>query len=85
MIGDPSGKTETRRMMTPEEIARNAEGIVPQMERFLTLDGEKGLVVNNLDWFRDFLFTDFLRDIGRYFRVNEMMKAEARLIPDGKL
>ena len=75
--GDPSGKTEMRKMLTPEEIARNAPGILGQLQRYLTLDGAAGIFLNNADWLMPLKYIDFLRDIGRYFKVNEMLRAEA--------
>ncbi len=77
MVGDPSGKTEMRQLLTPEEIDVNAAGILAQLQRYLKLDGESGHFVNNKDWLLPLKYVDFLRDIGRYFKVNEMIKAEA--------
>lgn len=77
MIGDPSGKTELRKMLTPDEIVRNGQGILGQLQRYLTLDGTKGLFVNNADWLMPLRYIDFLREIGRHFKVNEMIRAEA--------
>lgn len=77
MVGDPSGKTEMRKMLTPEEIARNGAGILSQLRRYLTLDGAQGLFVNNADWLLPLRYIDFLRDVGRHFKVNEMIRAEA--------
>ena len=77
MVGDPSGKTEMRKLLTPDEIDKNGRGILGQLQRFLTLDGVKGRFVNNADWLMSLKYIDFLRDIGRYFKVNEMLRAEA--------
>lgn len=77
MVGDPSGKTEMRRLMTREEIARNGEGILGQLQRYLDLTEGKGKFLNNADWLLALSYIDFLRDIGQHFRVNEMVKAEA--------
>ncbi len=77
MVGDPSGKTEMRQMLSREEISSNGQRIEAQLKRFLTLDGEAGLCVNNADWLLEVNYIEFLRDIGRHFRVNEMMRAEA--------
>jgi tyrosyl-tRNA synthetase len=77
MVGDPSGKTEMRKLLTPDDIARNSAGIKSQIERYVTLDGVKGRAVNNADWLMNLKYIDFLRDIGRYFKVNEMIRAEA--------
>lgn len=77
MIGDPSGKTEARRLMSSEEIEANGRKILHQLERYLTLDGIKGVFVNNADWLTNLKYIEFLRDIGRYFKVNEMVKVES--------
>lgn len=76
MVGDPSGKDQSRQMMTEEIIARNMAGIGAQIQRFLTLDGEKGILLNNADWLRDYKLIDFLRDIGPHFSVNVMRAAK---------
>src|SRR5688500_17500942 len=77
MVGDPSGKSEMRQLLTPEEIDVNAAGILGQLKRYLNLDGDRGHFVNNKEWLLPLRYVDFLRDIGRYFKVNEMIKAEA--------
>lgn len=77
MVGDPSGKTELRRMMSIEEIEANGRGILAQLRRYLHLDGQDGFFLNNADWLLKLNYIEFLRDIGRHFRVNEMIKAEA--------
>jgi tyrosyl-tRNA synthetase len=79
MVGDPSGKTEMRAMLTREEIQRNGQGILGQLQRYLELDAEggKGRFLDNADWLMGLGYIDFLRDIGRYFRVNEMLRAES--------
>lgn len=89
LVGDPSGKTELRKLLSPEDIAKNGQGILAQLQRYLTLTpkpatrGKKlppntrGLFVNNADWLSKLRYIDFLRDIGRHFRVNEMMRTEA--------
>jgi len=77
MIGDPSGKTEMRSMLTREEIVANGQGILAQLKRYAVLDGEQGMFLNNADWLLGLNYIDFLRDIGRYFKVNEMIRAEA--------
>ncbi len=76
-IGDPSGKTEMRQMIAPEEIHANGACILGQLQRYLVLDGEHGLFVNNADWLSGLGYLPFLRTIGRYFKVNEMTKMEA--------
>jgi tyrosyl-tRNA synthetase len=75
MVGDPSGKTEMRRMLSREQIARNAEGLKQQLGRFIDLDA--ALVLDNADWLLDLNYIDFLRDIGRHFSVNRMLSFES--------
>jgi len=77
MIGDPSGKTEMRPLMSREQIDANGEGILAQLQRYLQLDGTSGLYLNNADWLLSLGYIEFLRDIGRYFRVNDMLRMEA--------
>jgi tyrosyl-tRNA synthetase len=75
MIGDPSGKTEMRKMLTEEQLQSNIEGMLPQMKRFLDFNGD-AILVNNSKWLRDLNYIDFLRDIGRHFSVNRMLSFE---------
>ncbi len=76
-IGDPSGKTDMRRMMTREEINHNVECFKKQMSKFLNFEGENGaIIVNNADWLLDLNFVEFMRDIGSLFSVNKMLAAE---------
>lgn len=77
MVGDPSGKTEMRQMLSSESISANGDGILGQLRRYLNLDGDAGMAANNADWLLKLNYIEFLRDIGRYFRVNEMVRAEA--------
>jgi tyrosyl-tRNA synthetase len=77
LVGDPSGKTEMRKMLGPEDIAKNGQSILAQLQRYLTLDGQRGLFLDNSEWLVPLRYIDFLRDIGRHFRVNEMIRAEA--------
>lgn len=77
MVGDPSGKTEMRKMLSVQDIERNASGILSQLQRFLNLDGKDGLFLNNADWLLGLHYIEFLRDIGKHFRVNEMLTSEA--------
>ncbi len=77
MVGDPSGKTEARPILTREEIDRNAEGIKLQLSRFLDFSSGKALMVNNADWLAGLNYIEFLRDIGRHFSVNRMLTAES--------
>ena len=76
MIGDPSGKTDMRKMMTVETIDQNVESIKKQMSRFLDFSDNKALIVNNGDWLRHLNFIEFMRDIGSLFSVNRMLTAE---------
>jgi tyrosyl-tRNA synthetase len=77
MIGDPSGKTELRQMLTLETIQLNRLAIEPQVRRFLTDAGDTALVVDNAEWLVPLNYLGFLRDIGRHFSVNRMLAAEA--------
>ncbi len=79
MVGDPSGKTEMRKMLTEEQIAANMQGIEAQLARFIRLgDGPTdGLMLNNADWLREWTYIDFLREIGRHFSVNVMLSRES--------
>ena len=77
LVGDPSGKTEMRRLMSREEINRNGEGIKKQLSRFLDFRSEKALMLNNADWLCGLNYIEFLRDIGRHFSVNRMLAAES--------
>ena len=76
-IGDPSGKTDMRKMMTRETIDNNVAAIKKQIERFVTFEGENAaILVNNADWLLNLNFVDFMRDIGTLFSVNKMLAAE---------
>jgi tyrosyl-tRNA synthetase len=77
MIGDPSGKTELRQLVSKEEIDANAEGLKRQLAHFLDFSGGTALMVNNADWLRPLNYIEFLRDIGRHFSVNKMLTAES--------
>ena len=77
MIGDPSGKTELRQMLTLETIQLNRLAIEPQVRRFLTDAADMALVVDNAEWLVPLNYLGFLRDIGRHFSVNRMLAAEA--------
>lgn len=76
MIGDPSGKTDMRKMMTTETIDHNVECIQKQMSRFLDFSEGNAIIVNNGDWLRHLNFIEFMRDIGSMFSVNKMLTAE---------
>ena len=76
-IGDPSGKTDMRRMMSREEINHNVECFKIQLSKFLSFEGENSaIIVNNADWLLDLNFVDFMRNIGSLFSVNKMLSAE---------
>ena len=76
MIGDPSGKTDMRKMMSTETIDENVECIKKQMSRFLDFSDGKAIIVNNGDWLRNLNFIEFMRDIGSMFSVNKMLTAD---------
>ncbi|MDD6036607.1 MAG: tyrosine--tRNA ligase [Lachnospiraceae bacterium] len=76
MIGDPSGRTDMRQMMTKETIAHNVECFKKQMSRFVDFSDGKALLVNNADWLLDLNYVEVLRDIGPHFSVNRMLTAE---------
>jgi tyrosyl-tRNA synthetase len=77
MIGDPSGRTEMRQMLTVEQIEQNLLAIKGQIGRYVDFSAGRALVLNNADWLLPLKYIDFLRDIGRYFSVNRMLAAEA--------
>ncbi len=77
LVGDPSGKSEMRPIMTREEINKNAEGLKKQLSRFIDFSEGKAIMVNNADWLTELRYIDFLRDIGRHFSVNRMLAAES--------
>ena len=88
MIGDPSGKTDMRKMMTVETIDNNVAHIKQQMSRFLDFSEGKAIIANNGDWLRTLNFIEFMRDIGSMFSVNKMLTAEcykARMATDNGL
>ena len=76
MIGDPSGKTDMRKMLTPEEIAHNISCFQKQMSRLIDFSDGKALMANNADWLMDLNYIQFLREIGVHFSVNRMLAAE---------
>ena len=82
MVGDPSGKSELRQMLTLEKIEENLEGIRRQLSHHIRFDdGENesgdGLLLNNADWLKDYGYIEFLRDVGRYFSVNQMLARDS--------
>ena len=76
MIGDPSGRTDMRSMMTPETIQHNCDCFKKQMERFIEFGEGKAMMVNNADWLMDLNYVDILREVGACFSVNNMLRAE---------
>ena len=76
MIGDPSGRTDMRQMMTPEQINHNCECFKKQMSKFIDFGEDKALLVNNADWLLDLNYVDLLREVGAQFSVNRMLTAE---------
>lgn len=76
MIGDPSGRTDMRAMLTPETIQHNCDCFKKQMERFIRFGDDAAIIVNNADWLLDLKYVDLLRDVGACFSVNNMLRAE---------
>ena len=88
MIGDPSGKTEMRKMLTKEDIDHNIDCFRKQMSRFIDFSEGKAIMVNNADWLLELNYVELLREVGAYFHVNNMLRAECykqRLERDGGL
>jgi tyrosyl-tRNA synthetase len=78
MVGDPSGRTEMRQMLSQETIAQNVQALRGQLQRYLSFEDDNGaIIVNNADWLAELKYIDFLRDIGRHFSVNRMLTFEA--------
>jgi tyrosyl-tRNA synthetase len=78
MVGDPSGRTEMRQMLSQDTIAQNVQALRGQLQRYLSFEGDNGaIIVNNADWLAELKYIDFLRDIGRHFSVNRMLTFEA--------
>ena len=76
MVGDPTGKTDMRKMLTKEQIQHNADCFKTQMSKFIDFSEGKALMVNNADWLLDLNYLEFLREIGVHFSVNKMLTAE---------
>ncbi len=76
MIGDPSGKTDMRKMMTPETIQHNVDCFKKQMSRFIDFSDDKAIIVNNADWLMKLNYVDILREVGAHFSVNRMLSHE---------
>ena len=77
LVGDPSGKTEMRQMLSREEIDANGEKLKVQLSRFIDFEAGRAMLVNNADWLAPLNYIEFLRDIGRHFSVNRMLSAES--------
>lgn len=77
LIGDPSGKSDMRKMLTKEQVQHNLEEVKTLAERFIRTDGDNpAIILSNADWMKDYSFVDFMRDIGVHFNVNEMLSSE---------
>ena len=76
MIGDPSGRTDMRKMLTPEQIQHNVDCFKKQMARFIDFSDDKALLVNNADWLLNLNYVELLREVGACFSVNNMLRAE---------
>ncbi|MCY6356809.1 tyrosine--tRNA ligase [Clostridium sp. ZS2-4] len=76
MIGDPSGKTDMRKMLTKEQIQHNVDSIKEQLSKFIDFSDDKAILVNNGDWLLNLNYVEFIRDIGIHFSVNRMLTAE---------
>ncbi len=88
LVGDPSGKTEMRKILSAETIGDNIKGIKAQLSKFIDFDGNMAILLNNADWLGKLGYIEFLRDIGKNFSVNRMLKAESyrqRLDSEGGL
>lgn len=79
MIGDPSGKSDERKLLTPEAVQHNVDGVKKQMARFVDFDdkGNGAILVNNYDWIKNFSYLEFLRVVGKRFPVNAMMTKDS--------
>ena len=75
-VGDPSGKTDMRKMLTEEDLAKNVAGLKSQLSRFIDFSDGKAMLVNNADWLLNLNYIEFLREIGVHFSVNRMLTAE---------
>ena len=79
MVGDPSGKSQERNLLSEEVLEHNLEGIKKQLSKFLDFESDTNAaeMVNNYDWFRDFNFLDFIRDVGKHITINYMMAKDS--------
>ena len=78
MVGDPSGKSKERNLLDTKELDKNINSIKKQLSRFLKFDSSENeaVIVNNKDWFENFNFLDFIRDVGKHITVNYMMSKD---------
>jgi tyrosyl-tRNA synthetase len=77
LVGDPSGKTETRKLLSVKKVEENGEAIKRQFMRYISFDRDRALLINNADWLVKLNYIEFLRDIGRHFSVNRMLSTES--------
>jgi tyrosyl-tRNA synthetase len=77
LVGDPSGKTETRKLLSVKDIKKNAEVLKAQLSQYISFEGDSALLLNNADWLVGLNYIEFLRDIGKHFSVNKMLTAES--------
>ena len=77
LVGDPSGKTEMREMLTPQQVNQNARGLKRQLSRFVSFEDDRAALVNNATWLKKLKYIPFLRDYGRHFSVNRMLASES--------
>jgi tyrosyl-tRNA synthetase len=77
LVGDPSGKTEMRQMLTEQQVHENAEALKGQLSRFVNFENDRAVLLNNADWLAKLEYIPFLRDIGRHFSVNRMLASES--------
>jgi len=77
LVGDPSGKTEMREMLTPQQVHQNARGLKRQLSRFVSFENDQAALLNNATWLKQLRYIPFLRDYGRHFSVNRMLASES--------
>jgi len=77
MVGDPSGKTSSRPILTKKQISKNADALKEQMSRFLDFSEDQAILLNNAQWLENINYIDFLRDVGKHFSINRMLAAES--------
>jgi len=77
LVGDPSGKTETRKLLSIKDVQKNAEALKRQFSHYISFGADKALLINNADWLVELKYVEFLRDVGKHFSVNRMLTAES--------